>query len=182
MTDAGLEGILIKFADDTKLGGAVDTLEGREALQRDLARLESWAITHCMKFNKGKCQILHLGHGNPGCTYRCTYRVGNERLESSSADRDCISSLSKEVIVPLSSALVRPHLECCVQFRVPQYIKDIKLLESVQRRDMKLVKGLEGKPYEEQRKSLGLFSLEETKGRPHHGLQLPHKGRRRGRR
>ena len=37
-----------------------------------------------MKFNKGKCWILHLGHGNPGCTYR----LGNERLENSSSERD----------------------------------------------------------------------------------------------
>ena len=81
--DAGLEGILIKFADDTKLGGAVGTLEGREDLQRDMDRLESWAITSCMNFNKSKRQILHLWHSNPGCTYR----LGNERLESSSAER-----------------------------------------------------------------------------------------------
>ena len=82
--DAGLEGTRIKFADDTKLGGAVDTLNGREAWQRYLDRLESWAITNCMKLNKSKCWILHLGHGNPGCTYR----LGNERLERSSAERD----------------------------------------------------------------------------------------------
>ena len=82
--DAGLEGILINFADDTELGRAGDTPEGRETLQRDLGKLESWAITHHMKFNNGKCWILHLGHGNPGCTYR----VGNKRLESSSVERD----------------------------------------------------------------------------------------------
>jgi len=36
----------MKFDDDTKLGGAVDSLEGREALRRDLYRQESWTITN----------------------------------------------------------------------------------------------------------------------------------------
>ncbi|KAJ7409194.1 rna-directed dna polymerase from mobile element jockey-like [Willisornis vidua] len=59
--DAELEGILSKFADDTKLGGAVDLLEGRDALQRDLDKLQDWTITNHMKLNKGKYQIVHLG-------------------------------------------------------------------------------------------------------------------------
>ncbi|GAB0187347.1 hypothetical protein GRJ2_001200000 [Grus japonensis] len=80
----GLEGVVSKFADDTKLGGAVDSVEGGEALQRDLDRLENWAITSCMRFNKGKCRILRLGRGNPGYTYR----LGNETLETSHAERD----------------------------------------------------------------------------------------------
>ncbi|RMC20264.1 hypothetical protein DUI87_01110 [Hirundo rustica rustica] len=75
----GLEDILRKFADNTKLGGAVYSFEGREALQRDLNKLEDWAITNHMKFDKGKCQILHLGWGNPD-------RLGNEKLESSGAE------------------------------------------------------------------------------------------------
>ncbi|KAJ7395343.1 rna-directed dna polymerase from mobile element jockey-like [Pitangus sulphuratus] len=82
--DAGLEGILSKFLDDTKLEGAVDFLGGREAPQRDLNKLESWAITNHMKFSKGKCWILNLGWGNPGCTYR----LGNEMLESSAVESD----------------------------------------------------------------------------------------------
>lgn len=57
-----------KCADDTELGGAVDSLSGGEALQRDLDKFESWAITNCVKFNKSKCWILHVGQGNPGCT------------------------------------------------------------------------------------------------------------------
>ncbi|KAJ7419366.1 hypothetical protein WISP_54320 [Willisornis vidua] len=81
--DTGLEGILLKFANYSKLGD-LNSLKGREILQRDLDELERWAITSCMKLNKGKCLILHLEWGKS----RCMHRMGNEMLESSAMEKN----------------------------------------------------------------------------------------------
>ncbi|KAK4827795.1 hypothetical protein QYF61_021748 [Mycteria americana] len=163
--DAGVECTISKSVDNTELGRAVDSLEGQEALQRGLDGLEHWAMINGMEFNN------NAEH---------KYKLGEEWLESSPAERDvgvlassrltvsqqcalaakganrilgCIkhsmTSRSKEGIVLLYSAVVWPHLEYCVQFWAPQFKKDVKVLECIQRRATKLVQGLEGMSCEE---------------------------------
>ncbi|KAK4831142.1 hypothetical protein QYF61_015445 [Mycteria americana] len=187
--DDGIKCTQMKFANDTKLSGEVGTSEGRTTLQEDLDRLEELSNKNLMKFNKDKRKVLHLGKHNP----RVQHRLGSTWLGSSSVERDlgvlvdnklymserCAAAAKKadrmpgcinegitsrdKVIIPLCSALVRPHLEYCVQFWSSLYKKDADRLERVQRRATKMIKGLGSLLYEERLRQLGLFSLEKRR-------------------
>ena len=58
--DSGVECTHSKFADDSKLWGAVNPPEGHDVIKRKLDRLEQWAQVNLRRFNKSKYKILHL--------------------------------------------------------------------------------------------------------------------------
>ncbi|KAF7237488.1 Protein kinase C beta type [Varanus komodoensis] len=82
--EEGVNGLLIKFADDTKTGAVATTEEQVLQIQKDLDRLWKWTGDNRMVFNVDKCKVLHLGHRN-SCH---KYRLGDKWLESSTCERD----------------------------------------------------------------------------------------------
>ncbi|KAJ7407605.1 hypothetical protein BTVI_62540 [Pitangus sulphuratus] len=154
--------------------------------------LENWRAGQSltMKFSKDKFQDLYHRQGNPRCTYRLeNKRLESSPTERDlgvlldgklNISQQCLGSQQGQLcpgghqakhhqlveggVCPalLCTGVASPGMSCAVLGNL-SIKKDTKLLESVQRRVMKMVKGLEGKPYKEWLRSLGLFSLQKRK-------------------
>ena len=143
-----------------------------------------------MRFNKFKCKILHMGQGNPHYEYQlgderlecCPAEkylgvLLSEKLDMSQqcaltaqkancilgCSQSSVASRVREVILPFCFALVRPHLEYCIQMWSPQYRRDIDPLEGIQRRAIKMIHRMEHLLYKDRLREMGLFSLEKRR-------------------
>ena len=159
----------------------------KQKLQDDIDKLVRWSEKWQMLFNFGKCKCLHTGPGNTGMNYEmggtilsktvkekdlgvsmnANMKVSEQcRIEASKGNqvlgmiRRNITYKEKSLIVPLYKAIVRPHLEYCIQAWIPYLRKDIDMLEKIQRRATKLIPGLRDLRYEERLKECGLTTLE----------------------
>ncbi|XP_059829735.1 STARD3 N-terminal-like protein isoform X1 [Hypanus sabinus] len=156
--DEGIENNISKFADDTKLGGSVTCDEDVRRIQGDLDRLGEWADTWQMTFNVNKCEVIHFGSKNRKADYYLNgvelgkgeiqrYLVHqslkvNEQVQQALKKVNGMLAFitkgieykSKEILLHLYRAPVRPHVEYCVQFWSPVLRKDTRAVEEVQRR------------------------------------------------
>ena len=184
--DDSITSNVLKFADDTKLFRKVNTDGDKQHLQNDLDRLVKWSEKWQMLFNFGKCKCLHTGHRNLNVNYRMGDTVLGTTVKEKdlgvtiSADmkvseqcgiaaskgnqilgliRRNITYKGKKLIIPLYKAIVRPHLEYCIQAWRPYRKKDIDTLERIQRRATKMIPELRDLSYEERLKECGLTTL-----------------------
>ena len=181
--EKGVTGNILKFADATKLFTKTKEIGDKQKLQDDIDKLVKWSEKWQMLFNFWKCKCLHAGPGNIGVNYEmggtivsktvkekylgvtmnANMKVSEQcRIAASRGNqvlgmiRRIITYKENRLIVPLYKAIVRPHLEYCIHACSPYLMKDIDMLENIQRRATKLIPGLRDLRYEERLKKCGL--------------------------
>ena len=182
--------LILKYADDTKVAKIVESLEEARQMQEVIDKLAEWADKWGMEFNIKKCKILHVGKKNPKHKY---YIKGVELEEANEEkdlgiwvedtlkpSKQCAAAAKsanfalgqlqrafhyrkKEMLIPLYKTFVRPRLESSVAAWSPWFESDIKTLEKVQERMLRMLSNVKGKNYEERLKETGLTTLRERR-------------------
>ena len=167
--EEGVTGRILNFADDTKLFRKAKESGDKHKIQDDIDKLVKRSEKWQMLFNFGKCKCLHTGPGNTGMNYEMGGTILSKTLKEKDlgvtmnanmkVSEQCIIAASKgnqvlgmirrnitykekSLIVPLYKAIVRPHLEYCIQAWNPYIRKDVDMLEIIQRGATKLIPGL----------------------------------------
>jgi hypothetical protein len=192
VNELNLDVKVIKFADDTKGGKVINSVEDRDKLQQALDCLCEWAERWGMCFNLAKCKIMHVGANNPCYDY---YMRGT-KLGTTVEEKDIGVTITKNLkpsahcskaagratavlgqikrnfhyrdrytFVKLYKQYVRPHLEFAAPAWSPWLQGDKDILERVQEKAVKMVSGLQGTTYPDKCKELGLETLEERRDR-----------------
>src|SRR6218665_1751887 len=189
-SNEGIVSKISKFADDTKLCARVNNEEDANALRGDLDKLHKWLKDWNMSFNMDKCAVMHVGRKN--CRFE--YEMDKRRIKETQVDKGVIThegakpprqctkaaakankilgmirrtivSRDRNIIFNLYKTLVRPHLEYCVQVWSPYMQKDKDVLEKVQRRATRMIRGYRTLTYEERLERCGLTTLEKRRRR-----------------
>ena len=181
-----------KFADDTKLCRGISNSNEADILRSDLNQLYKWSLDWQMLFNVDKCTVIHMGKNNAEYNYKLGENIIKTSTKerdlgviidkTGKASEQCIMAVkkanavlgmikrninfkSKDVIVRLYKALVRPKLEYCVQAWCPYLCKDKDMIERVQRRATKLIEGYRNINYYDRLASTGLICMEKRRVR-----------------
>jgi len=190
--DDNLRSKILKFADDVKLYGSVGSKWESNNIREDLIVLSKWSQEWQMLFNIEKCKVMHMGAKNKcekytlinrdlsmvkeerdlGVIVNDTFKVAKQCLVASKKGNQVLGMISRSfvyrnkiIIKKLYKSLVRPHLEYCIQAWRPHLIKDIEILEKVQRRASRMVIECKGMEYEKRIAILGLTTLETRRRR-----------------
>ena len=183
---------IAKFADDTKVAKVVETEEDSKEMQRIIDKLARWAKTWEMKFNADKCKVMHFGIRNPRAKYVMdgvelgvtteerdlgirvtdTLKPARQCAVAAKAANFALSQLQrsfhfrrKRDLVPLFKTFVRPKLEFGVAAWSPWTEVDVKELERVQERLVRMLSDVRGENYEEKLRDAGLTTLKERRER-----------------
>ena len=167
---------VLKFADNTKVFRKVTNDTDKQSLQDDLDKLVKWSEKWQMLFHFGKCKCIYIGHRNMDEEYKMgdavlgrttqekdlgvTFSADMKVSEQCGLIRRTIMYKEKQLIVPLYKAIIRPHLEYCIQAWRPYRKKDIDKLERIQRRATKIIPQLRDLSYESRLLQCGLTTLE----------------------
>lgn len=173
------------FADDAKCFASFDLLFAPD-LQHDLDLIHQWSTNFQLELAPNKCCVMHLGYNNPEIPYNINNvalstttlikDLGVHTAPSLKFSEHC-SKIARtgfmkvnllysafmcrkpNFLVQMFCVFIRPSLEYASEIWSPYHVKDVELIERVQRRFTKRIPGLSALTYEERLIQLDLKSL-----------------------